>query len=324
MLEVKVFIDTNILLDIYHLSGPDLQELSKLKKVLQKGKKIELLLSSQVIDEFWRNRERVIADALRRFRETKAEAQIPNIVRSYAEVVELRAAVERVKELVRVLSERLNKDIAGDALQADTVIQDLLSAFPVHPIPAEVVDRARRRMEIGSPPGKRDSLGDAINWEWLLDRGGDFGSESLVLVSSDGDFESELTKGRPREYLSREWKQRNPSSSLRLMKSLQEFLRETFPDIQLMENAEKDEAIRRLEESWSFAATHNAVAGLADYADFNDAELRRLYAAFLNNSQVFCIVGDDDVKELIERIVPQAKSPEAKKSAEDVKALLEG
>jgi predicted nucleic acid-binding protein len=48
---MKVFIDTNILLDLYHMSGPDLEELGKLKKVLEKGK-VELLLSNQVEDEF--------------------------------------------------------------------------------------------------------------------------------------------------------------------------------------------------------------------------------------------------------------------------------
>jgi len=32
----------------------------------------------------------------------------------------------------------------------------------------ELVDRARLRMDIRNPPGKDDSLGDAINWEGLL------------------------------------------------------------------------------------------------------------------------------------------------------------
>lgn len=55
--DVKVFIDTNILLDIYHLSGSDLEELRKLKKMVEKGK-VELLVSKQIIDEFWKKSAR--------------------------------------------------------------------------------------------------------------------------------------------------------------------------------------------------------------------------------------------------------------------------
>src|SRR5882757_3295608 len=100
---MKVFIDTNILLDIYHLSGPDLEELRKLTKMVEKGK-VELLVSQQVVDEFWRNRERVIADALKRFRESKATAQIPNIIRTYPESKDLREAVDKVNNIVRLLA----------------------------------------------------------------------------------------------------------------------------------------------------------------------------------------------------------------------------
>ena len=53
--DVKVFIDTNILLDIYHLFGSDLEELRKLKKMVEKGK---VLVSKQIIDEFWKKSAR--------------------------------------------------------------------------------------------------------------------------------------------------------------------------------------------------------------------------------------------------------------------------
>ena len=52
---MKVFIDTNILLDIYHLFGSDLEELRKLKKMVEKGK---VLVSKQIIDEFWKKSAR--------------------------------------------------------------------------------------------------------------------------------------------------------------------------------------------------------------------------------------------------------------------------
>ena len=67
---MKVFIDTNVLLNMYHLSGPDLAELEKLLGFV-KGGSIDVIISKQVEEEFWRNRENVIYDALRQFKETR-------------------------------------------------------------------------------------------------------------------------------------------------------------------------------------------------------------------------------------------------------------
>lgn len=78
---MNVFIDTNILLDLYHLSGPDLDELRKVIK-LAEIQKLHVLLPDQVEDEFWRNRERVISEALELFSKTKASATLPNLIRA--------------------------------------------------------------------------------------------------------------------------------------------------------------------------------------------------------------------------------------------------
>lgn len=47
---MRVFIDTNILLDFYGLSGADLEELKKVVQLVEDGK-MQLLLPQQVIDE---------------------------------------------------------------------------------------------------------------------------------------------------------------------------------------------------------------------------------------------------------------------------------
>jgi predicted nucleic acid-binding protein len=210
---MKVFIDTNILLDIYHLSGADLEELRKLKKMVEK-EKVNLLVSSQVVDEFWRNRERVISDALKSFKESKAVAKIPNIIRAYPEAKDLKASVNKTNEIVRALLEKTTEDIENDALKADAVVQELLSAVTIGEISDETIARAKRRCELGNPPGKKDSLGDGVNWEWLLEQEIDFWDDELVIISADGDYESELTKGKPREYLLREWSTRNTGCKL--------------------------------------------------------------------------------------------------------------
>jgi hypothetical protein len=74
-----------------------------------------------------------------------------------------------------------------------------------------------------------------------------------------------LSKGKPKEYLLREWNDKNTSCELKLEKSLADFFKAKFPDMQLAEEIDKVEAIERLEESGSFAATHKAISTLDDY-----------------------------------------------------------
>ncbi len=319
---MKVFIDTNILLDIYHLSGPDLEELRKLKKMVEKGK-VELLVSKQVIDEFWRNRERVIADAMRKFRESKAAAQIPNIIRIYPEAKELKEAVDKVNEVVKQLADKARVDIEADTLKSDEVIREIFSAIKVGAVSPSLIERAQLRSDVGNPPGKKDSLGDAINWEWLLEQEIEFWDDELIIISADGDYESELSKGKPKEYLLREWNDKNTGCKLKLEKSLADFFKAKFPDIQLAEEIDKIEAIERLEESGSFAATHKAISTLDDYDDFKDSEVKRIIKSYLANNQIRRILEDEDVREFALKVVGLAKSEETIGLSKSLKELLE-
>lgn len=319
---MKVFIDTNILLDIYHLSGADLEELRKLKKMVEKGK-VELLVSKQVIDEFWRNRERVVADAMRKFRESKASAQIPNIIRIYPEAKELKEAVDKVNEVVKQLADKARVDIEADTLKSDEVIREIFSAIKVGAVSPSLIERAQLRSNVGNPPGKKDSLGDAINWEWLLEQEIEFWDDELIIISADGDYESELFKGKLKEYLLREWNDKNTSCELKLEKSLADFFKAKFPDIQLAEEIDKIEAIEQLEDSRSFAATHEAIATLDDYDDFKDSEVRRIIKSYLDNNQIRRILEDADVREFALKVIELAKSEEAIGLSKSLKELLE-
>lgn len=67
---MNLFIDTNIYLTFFHFSSDDLEELKKLIVVIKEGQ-INLILPDQVIDEFKRNREVKIADALKDLKSKK-------------------------------------------------------------------------------------------------------------------------------------------------------------------------------------------------------------------------------------------------------------
>ena len=314
---MRVFVDTNVLLNLYHLSGPDLDEVEKILKLEQNGQ-IELLLPQQVADEFWRNRERVIRDALDTFAKTKAQAFLPNIVRVNSKSGELKKAVDLVNSLAKALRQETEQAIQDQKLAADKLVESLLEKCK--PVAPQVIQRAQIRKQLGNPPGKADSLGDAVNWEWLLSKAEDW--DDLIIISADGDFESELTPSEPKEFLKREWKKATTIGNLSLYKGLPEFLKAHFPDIKLSGEIDKLTAIERFEKSLSFAATHLAIERLNQFDDFNDNEIERLARAYDKNGQIFTIFGDYDVTAFAKKLLSLAKSESAKKSIKPLEELL--
>ena len=63
---------------------------------------------------------------------------------------------------------------------------------------SSTLDKATDRTEIGNPPGKKGSLGDAIIWESLLGHAPD---EPLHFVSDDIDYKSKLNKLKMKDFL---------------------------------------------------------------------------------------------------------------------------
>jgi len=315
---VNVFVDTNILLEIYHLSGPDLDELLKVIKLAENGK-ITVLITQQVHDEFWRNRERVVKEALDLFAKTKASATLPNLVRGYPKTGELREVVDKVNALVKELKAAADKEAAENKLKADLLIEQLFARCPPQPVDVQIYNKARFRRDIGNPPGKGGSMGDAANWEWLKAAVGKGGS--VAIVSADGDFESELVPGQVKEFLSREWES-DVGGKVVLYKSLPSFLAANFPEIKLANEIDKMLAIEALEQSSSFTATHRAIRNLSKFDDLTQQEVVRLLTAYVANSQIHWILGDDDVGAFAKKLVGLAKSAEAKPLAERLQAML--
>ena len=121
----------------------------------------------------------------------------------------------------------------------------------------------------------------------------------------------------------REWNDKNTGCKLKLEKSLADFFKAKFPDIQLAEEIDKIEAIERLEESGSFAATHKAISTLDDYDDFKDSEVKRILKSYLDNNQIRRILEDEDVREFALKVVGLAKSEETIGLSKSLKELLE-
>ena len=160
--------------------------------------------------------------------------------------------------------------------------------------------QAGLRKALGKPPGKGASIGDGVNWEVLLVHAQD-GSD-LCLVSADGDFASPLDNTRLDDFLADEWARRK-HSSVQFYRDIKQFLDDKFPSIRLASDVRKYFLVDALIESLSFAQSHDLVAEPNQYDSFTSDEAVRLLSGALENNQVRWLARDEDVRELLGRVL---------------------
>lgn len=296
---MHLFIDTNIYLAFYHFSSDDLEELQKLL-VLLDNKSLTLYVTQQVIDEYERNRENKLADALGRFREIKLNHQYPQLCQAYPEYQSLRDLQRKFEASHSALLSKLDTDIGEQSLKADQLLKSLFRKATRVKRSDNLVERARRRVEVGNPPGKAGSLGDAINWESLLDGVPD--AQDIYFIADDGDWASALDRYQFKAFLFNEWALRK-SACIFYYRRLATFFKENFPDIKLATELEKELAIKKFAKSVNFGTTHVAVAKLSQFADFTPVQANEIVGAALSNNQIGWIATDDDVKAFLTSIV---------------------
>lgn len=295
---IHLFIDTNIYLTFYHFSDDVLEELKKLAMAINK-RDIKLYVSGQVIDEFNRNRETKIADALKRFEAQSLPSQFPNICRSYEEYSIMRNHLEGFRIAKASLLDKLRSDIENKDLGADKIISDIFNVAEKLDEPDELINIAIDRVNRGNPPGKPGAYGDAINWLVLMKsipKG-----EDLYLLTDDKDYISRLDSNKLCDYLKTEW-EKEQESSVYVYRKLSEFFREKYPDIKLASELEKQLAIDAFINSPNFVSTHVAIKNLSKYPDFSDSEVNEIAQAAVRNRQIYWIVDDPDVESFVSQI----------------------
>src|ERR1700687_4221849 len=313
---MHLFIDTNILLSFYHFADDDLDELKKLV-VLLKQKKLTLHVPRQVVAEFRRNRETKIADALKKLREQQLNLQFPQICRDYPEYEELRRIQKAYEAEHAKLLNSLVADIENQKLKADEIIGQLLNLADKIDCSDEIVRNARDRFDLGNPPGKKGSLGDAVNWVALL---AEVPKESdLHFITDDKDYRSALDDEAFSGFLTNEWYEEKKSSVV-FYRRLSAFFKDHFPHIKLATELEKDLLISDLAQSSSFARTHIVVAKLSKYTDFTPAQLNAIVLAAVSNSQISSIMDDPDIHRFFSEIL---KGQEALIEDDNLNALNE-
>ncbi|MGE0129660.1 MAG: PIN domain-containing protein [Blastocatellales bacterium] len=302
---MHVFIDTNILLNFFHFSKDELDALNDVFASHEHGA-ATVHLTRQVCDEFKRNRENKIKDALKRFKDVKFSAQLPSFMKSYEEYESIRRLSHELQSLVKAISDKVDADIVGKRLLADRLIADIFSRSSIIETTSEIFATANMRLAIGNPPGKNGSLGDAINWTILLQSVPD--DEPLHIISEDGDFYSVLNENTVHPFLEDEWRTRK-QSSLHVYRTLSEFMKQHFDGVAFSFDRTKDALIEDLTTSGNFANTHHLVAKLEAFSYFSIKEVERILSAAVENSQFGWIVTDSDVSDFLNRIaVPRLMS----------------
>jgi predicted nucleic acid-binding protein len=296
---MHVFIDTNILLNFYHFSKDDLSALSNVFTTHEHGA-AQIHLTSQVRDEFLRNRESKIADALKRFKGSIPAPQIPSFMRSYDEYEKIKKLATKLKKKCSELQTRANEDISSRSLQADKLIADILGEAAINKVTNDVFAEAEQRMGLGNPPGKNGSLGDAVNWILLLNKVPE--GKDLHLISEDGDFFSVLDDSVIHPFLAEEWAGRK-NSKVFAYRTISKFLKERFDGVAFSYDSKKEELIDALSETGSFAGTHALIAKLEDYSYFSLSEIERILSAAEENGQFGMILEDYDVSDFLNRVV---------------------
>lgn len=296
---MNLFIDTNIFLSFYHLASDDLEELHKLTVLLEKDE-IILWLPSQVQDEFKRNRENKIQDSVKKLEEHKKKPQFPQMCKDYGEYSEIRSLQTEYEQKMSSLIQKVKNDITQQTLKADMRILELFEkARVIHTTP-ELIEKAKFRMDVRNPPGKDGSLGDAINWEGLLQSLSQ--GEKLHFIADDKDYYSVLDENKLKDFLIDEWHCKK-GSEIVFYRRLSQFFREHFPNIRLAIEAEKEISIRNLIDSRGFPSTHGAISKLLRYTEFNESQVNQLAQAAIDNSQVNWIICDPDVYEFYESLL---------------------
>jgi hypothetical protein len=296
---MTIFIDTNIFLSFYQLSRNDLEQLKKLVPLIRHGKN-QLILTDQVVDEFYRNRERVIAQTLAELRKGWGMVELPSICKQFSECEALEGSIKEASKHRNQLLNHLNDAIRDNALTADLLIREIFTQGTASPATAEILSRANQRMLRGSPPGKAKSLGDAINWESLLiyvPQG-----EDLHLLSADGDFASDLDNARLSQFLTREW-ELSHSGKIHFYRCLSSFFEKNFSHIRIADQLHRELLISNLLNAPTFAASRAILRELASIPDFSSRELNAIVTAVITNNQIYWIATDSDIREYLATIM---------------------
>ena len=283
-----VFIDTNIYLDFYRVSKGDLNKLDILRNGFADPNIADnfiLCVNMQNHDEYYRNRVNVIEATLKEFYFKKVDVpglmsnQWPDTSKQFIQ------AQNQMESLLQSLKDKTRQLLYDEGLEVDRLIGSMMEKPDI--VDENIVRAAERRYKIlGNPPGKKDSCGDAIHWEYLLHKVPSSGE--LIIITADNDWYSSAGGDRPNDFLLYEWRQRKgASSNLQMYRSVQAFLKKEMKVV-LEREAQKDDLLEELRNSSSFDESRRILGRLMGYkGELSGHQKTKLIQYSLENSQIY-------------------------------------
>lgn len=207
-MDALIFIDTNILLDFYRVrsGGAGLSLLEYIDKHHDK-----IITGSQIEMEFKKNRQRVMQESLNRIKNPEWSGLSPPAFLTEAKPIKaIKKAKKEITQQQKTLKTRLASAIRYPS-RNDPVYKTLQRLFKKKSdynldrskkIRKKIRVLARNRFILGYPPRKQGdtSMGDAVNWEWVIHCAQESGKD-IVIVSRDSDYGISLND----EYILNDW-----------------------------------------------------------------------------------------------------------------------
>ena len=185
----KVFIDSNIYLGFYNgVMENSIELFNKFVELLEKGK-VKLVITQQTINEI--ERKKISC----RHKAWKLSQELENRLMSTTKDLKTtdfeNVSIESYRDKMKDFSKQLTRDIKTNVKEGgkvDQIIFRLISLSEVIQTSPAILKRAETRVRLGNPPKKGasdgSSLGDAVNWEIILE----YTKDDLIIVSKDMDF----------------------------------------------------------------------------------------------------------------------------------------
>ena len=258
----------------------------------------KILATPQLTDEFERLREKAVSDGLSTFSKEKASVSFPPFARAHPKFAEVKSLLSLAFQKLDDFTATIREEAQDRDLFVDDVISDLVDAATMIFETEQIVAAAQLRSAKGNPPGKRkDTIGDAVHWESLLSQA-DVG-DHLCLISSDGDFYSELDKSKPKDFLVVDWLKETKHGKLETFRTISSFLADHDPEIEIGSENSAENKVMKLEKSESFQRTHDVLERLRSATGLTVEHVNRIIVAFEENPNVGRIQQEREVQDFI-------------------------
>ncbi len=183
----KIFIDTNIFLDMYR-SNLD-SDIKNIMQFLYLNKK-NLITTEQSINEFARNRYSILNETLKNFKEqTNIDRGSSAFLRSLSAYKKyddsFKKFLEQRMAIIVEITDKITNPNKDDIFKK---FNGLYKTNNIIPLSNAIIDSANRRKIIGNPPtSDKYTCGDEVIWESLLSYEATR-KEDLIIVSKDKTF----------------------------------------------------------------------------------------------------------------------------------------